>query len=147
MSDEHNPKFLGCAGHPFIETPHLDRLAARGTRFTSAYTCSPICVPARAAFATGRYVHEVGFWDNADAYDGSLPSWHHVLRQAGHRVASIGKLHFRGRPGDDHGWSEEILPMHIIDGIGDVKGLVRHNIPVRKGGDKMAKLAGPGEST
>ena len=147
MSDEHNPKFLGCAGHPFIKTPHLDRLAARGTRFTSAYTCSPICVPARAAFATGRYVHEVGFWDNADAYDGSLPSWHHVLRQAGHRVASIGKLHFRGRPGDDHGWSEEILPMHIIDGIGDVKGLVRHNIPVRKGGDKMAKLAGPGEST
>jgi choline-sulfatase len=147
MSDEHNPKFLGCAGHPFIETPHLDRLAARGTRFDSAYTCSPICVPARAAFATGRYVHEVGFWDNADAYDGSLPSWHHVLRQAGHRVASIGKLHFRGRPGDDHGWSEEILPMHIIDGIGDVKGLVRDNIPVRKGGDKMAKLAGPGEST
>jgi len=114
---------------------------------TSAYTCSPICVPARAAFATGRYVHEIGFWDNADAYDGILPSWHHVLRRAGHRVASIGKLHFRGRSGDDHGWSEEILPMHIIDGIGDVKGLVRERIPVRKGGDKMAKLAGPGESS
>lgn len=147
MSDEHNPKFLGCAGHPFIQTPHLDRLAARGTRFSQAYTCSPICVPARAAFATGRYVHEVGFWDNADAYDGSAPSWHHVLRQAGHRATSIGKLHFRGREGDDHGWSEEILPMHVIEGIGDVKGLVRSNIPVRRGGDKMAKLAGPGEST
>lgn len=147
MSDEHNPQFLGCAGHPFIQTPHLDRLAARGTRLTSAYTCSPICVPARAAFATGRYVHEVGFWDNADAYDGTVPSWHHVLREAGHRVSSIGKLHFRGRAGDDHGWSEEILPMHIIDAIGDVKGLVREHIPVRKGGDKMAKLAGPGESS
>ena len=104
-------------------------------------------MPARAAFATGRYVHEVGFWDNADAYDGSVPSWHHVLRQAGHRATSIGKLHFRGREGDDHGWSEEILPMHVIEGIGDVKGLVRSNIPVRRGGDKMAKLAGPGEST
>ena len=67
MSDEHNPKFLGCADHPFIQTPNLDRLASRGTRFSQAYTCSPICVPARAAFATGRYVHEVGFWDNADA--------------------------------------------------------------------------------
>ena len=78
MSDEHSPHFLGCAGHPFIKTPHLDALAAGGTRFTSAYTCSPICVPARAAFATGRYNHEIGFWDNADAYDGSLPSWHHV---------------------------------------------------------------------
>lgn len=147
MSDEHNPKFLGCAGHPFIQTPNLDKLAARGTRFTHAYTCSPICVPSRAAFATGRYVHEVGFWDNADAYDGSIPSWHHVLRQAGHDAVSIGKLHFRGQAGDDHGWSEEILPMHVIEGVGDIKGLVRQNIPVRKGGDKMAKLAGPGEST
>ena len=147
MSDEHNPKFLGCAGHPFIQTPNLDRLAASGTRFTSAYTCSPICVPARASFATGRYVHEIGFWDNADAYDGSVPSWHHVLREAGHAAVSIGKLHFRGRPGDDHGFSREVLPMHIIDGIGDVKGLVRERIPVRRGGEKMAKLAGPGEST
>jgi choline-sulfatase len=147
MSDEHNPKFLGAAGHPFIVTPNLDALAARGTRFTAAYTACPICVPARAAFAVGRYVHDIGYWDNSDAYEGAMPSWHHRLRDRGHRVVSIGKLHFRGRPGDDHGFSEEIVPMHIIDGIGDVKGLVRDNIPKRKGGEKMAKLAGPGEST
>ncbi len=147
MSDEHNPKFLGAAGHPFVATPNLDALAARGTRFTSAYTTCPICVPARAGFAVGRYVHEIGYWDNADGYDGAIPSWHHRLREAGHRVVSIGKLHFRGRPGDDHGFSEEIVPMHIVEGIGDVKGLVRENIPKRKGGDKMAKRAGPGESS
>lgn len=147
MSDEHNPKFLGAAGHPFIATPNLDALAARGTRFTAAYTTCPICVPARAAFAVGRFVHEVGFWDNGDAYDGHPPSWHHALRAQGHRAVSIGKLHFRGRPGDDHGFSEEIVPMHVIDGLGDVKGLVRDDIPVRKGGEKMAKYAGPGEST
>jgi choline-sulfatase len=146
MSDEHNPKFLGAAGHPFIATPNLDTLAARGTRFTTAYTTCPICVPARAAFAVGRYVHDIGYWDNADGYEGAIPSWHHALRDAGHRVVSIGKLHFRGRPGDDHGFSEEIVPMHIVDGIGDVKGLVRENIPKRNGGDKMAKRAGPGES-
>ena len=146
MSDEHNPKFLGAAGHPFIATPNLDMLAARGTRFTAAYTTCPICVPARAAFAVGRYVHDIGYWDNADGYEGAIPSWHHALRDSGHRVVSIGKLHFRGRPGDDHGFSEEIVPMHIVDGIGDVKGLVRENIPKRKGGDKMAKRAGPGES-
>jgi choline-sulfatase len=146
MSDEHNPKFLGVAGHPFIATPNLDALAARGTRFSAAYTACPICVPARASFAVGRYVHEIGYWDNADAYEGAQPSWHHALREAGHRVVSIGKLHFRGRKGDDHGFSEEILPMHIIDGIGDVKGLIRERIPTRKGGDKMAKRAGPGES-
>ena len=147
MSDEHNPKFLGAAGHPFVATPNLDALAASGTRFTSAYTTCPICVPARAAFAVGRYNHEIGYWDNADGYDGAIPSWHHRLRESGHRVVSIGKLHFRGAPGDDHGFSEEIVPMHIIDAIGDVKGLVRNDIPKRKGGDKMAKRAGPGEST
>ena len=54
MSDEHNPQVLGAAGHALARTPHLDRLAARGSRFTSAYTTSPICVPARAGFATGR---------------------------------------------------------------------------------------------
>ena len=147
MSDEHNPKYLGVAGHPYIQTPNLDALAARGTRFTSAYTTCPICVPARAAFAVGRYVHEIGFWDNGDAYDGSVPSWHHALRAAGRRVVSIGKLHFRGQPGDDHGFTQEIVPMHVVEGIGDVKGLVRNDIPMRKGGDKMAKYAGPGEST
>jgi choline-sulfatase len=147
MSDEHNPKFLGAAGHPFIATPNLDALAARGTRFTSAYTTCPICVPARAAFAVGRYVNEIGYWDNADAYDGAIPSWHHALRARGHRVVAIGKLHFRGLPADDHGFSQEIVPMHVVEGIGDVKGLVRENIPTRKGGDKMAKRAGPGESS
>ena len=146
MSDEHSPKFLGSAGHPFIRTPNLDALAARGTHFASAYTTCPICVPARAAFAIGRYVHEIGYWDNADAYEGATPSWHHALRDAGHRVVSIGKLHFRGRRGDDHGFAEEIVPMHVIDGIGDVKGLIRDDIPKRKGGDKMAHRAGPGES-
>ena len=146
MSDEHNPKFLAAAGHPVIHTPTLDALAARGTRFTSAYTTCPICVPARAAFAVGRYVHEIGYWDNADAYEGAMPSWHHALRQAGHRVVSIGKLHFRGRPGDDHGFSEEIVPMNIIDGIGDVKGLIRDDIPKRSGGDQMAHRAGAGDS-
>jgi len=94
MSDEHNPKVAGYAGHPVVETPNLDALAARGTTFTSAYTTSPVCIPARAGFACGKYIHQIGFWDNADAYDGTIPSWHHVLRSRGHRVVSIGKLHF-----------------------------------------------------
>jgi len=147
MSDEHNPKVLGAAGHPVIYTPNLDALTRRGTRFTSAYTTCPICVPARAAFAVGKYVHQIGFWDNADGYDGSIPSWHHRLRASGHEVVSVGKLHFRGAPGDDHGFTREIVPMHIIEAIGDVKGLVRDDIPTRKGGDKMARMAGPGESS
>ena len=145
MSDEHNPRAMGAAGHAVAKTPHLARDAARGTSYTSAYPTSPSCVPARAGFATGKYQHQIGYWDNADAYDGAIPSWHHLMRERGHRVVSIGKLHFRGRPGDDHGFSEELLPMHIIDGVGDLKGLVRENIPRRNGYDKLAKVTGPGD--
>src|SRR3984893_8866948 len=96
LSDEHSRRVLGCYGHTMIRTPNLDALAARGGRFADAYTNSPISVPALASLAAGRYPHQIRFWDNAIAYDGTVPSWHHRLRQAGHEVTSIGKLHFRG---------------------------------------------------
>src|SRR6478752_7197998 len=51
LSDEHQHNLMGCAGHPLIKTPALDALAQRGTRFSNAYTPSPICVPARASLA------------------------------------------------------------------------------------------------
>jgi choline-sulfatase len=148
LSDEHSPKALDCAGHPCVTTPNLDALAARGTRFTAASTPSPICVPARAALATGQKLHRMGrFFDNADPYEGSIRSWHHALRQAGHAAVSIGKLHFRGLPGDDHGLSEEQLAMHVVDGTGDLLALIRDDdAPVRKGAAKMSEMAGPGES-
>ncbi len=145
MSDEHNPKVMGCSRHPIVHTPNLDALAACGTMFVSAYTTSPVCIPARAGFACGKYIHQIGFWDNADAYDGTVPSWHHVLRERGHRVVSIGKLHFRA-PGEDHGFTEEQIPMHIIEGKGDLMGLVREDLPRRGSAKKMAAMAGPGES-
>lgn len=145
MSDEHNPKMLGCAGNGIVETPNLDALAAKGVRFASAYCASPVCIPARASFALGRYIHQIGYADNADAYDGRIPSWHHQLRDRGHNVTSIGKLHFR-LTGEDHGFTEEVIPMHVIEGKGDLMGLVRSDLPVRKGAYKMANMAGPGES-
>lgn len=146
MSDEHSSKMLGCYGHPTIKTPNLDRLAASGTVFTAAYCNSPVCVPARAAFATGRYIHQAGFWDNADPYDGGRPSWHHRLRDAGHRVVSFGKLHFRDMA-DDNGFSEEIIPMHVVEGKGDLMSLLREDLPRRAGSYKMAGFAGAGESS
>jgi choline-sulfatase len=105
-----------------------------------------VCIPARAGFACGKYIHQIGFWDNADAYDGSVPSWHHLLRDAGHRVVSVGKLHFRA-PGEDHGFSEEQIPMHIYQAKGDLLGLIRDDMPQRGNSKKMVAMAGPGEST
>jgi len=145
MSDQHSRDIMSCYGHPLVRTPNLDRLAARGTRFTSCWTPSPVCIPARAAFATGKYIRQIGFWDNADPYDGSVPSWHHHLRDAGHTVVSIGKLHFRSEH-EDCGFSQTIVPMHVVEGKGDLLGLIRDDLPVRGAAHKMAGLAGPGES-
>jgi choline-sulfatase len=65
LSDEHSRDITGCYGNRLVKTPHLDALAARGTRFAWPYCNCPICVPSRASLATGRYVHEIGCWDNA----------------------------------------------------------------------------------
>ena len=86
LSDQHNRDVMGAYGNPVVETPHLDSLAARGTRFTHAYTTCPICVPARASLATGRFVHQIGYWDNAFPYEGAVPSWGHRLREQGMRI-------------------------------------------------------------
>jgi len=145
-SDQHNTHALGCYGHPVVRTPNLDRLAARGTRFDNAYTSCPICVPVRASLATGRYVHQIRYWDNAHPYDGKVDSWHHRLRDQSFRVDSIGKLHFSG-PQDDHGFSETVEPLHVVEGVGDVLGCIRDgSAPVRhKRGGILD--AGGGDST
>lgn len=147
LSDEHTRDVTGCYGHPFIQTPNLDALAARGTRFDAAYTNCPICVPARASLHTGTHVAENHCWDNAHPYDGSMRSWAHRLRDAGHHTMSIGKLHFRSQD-DDNGFVEEIIPLHVVDGQGDLLGLVRSPLPAARGGTAdLANGAGQGEST
>ncbi len=143
LSDEHQRDVTGCYGNPVAVTPHIDRLAANGVRFTNAYTTCPICVPARGSLATGRWVFQCKAWDNAAPYHGEIPSWHHRLRDAGHRVVSIGKLHFRATA-DDNGFSEEILPLHVLDGIGDLIGMLREPPPVRGSMPALAASAGPG---
>jgi len=147
MSDEHNPKTLGCYGHKQVQTPNLDKLAKRGTRFTAHYTNSPICIPARAAFATGRYTHETGYWDNAMPYDGKIKSWGHRLQDENIRVESIGKLHYRNKDLNT-GFSKQHHPMHVMGGIGQVWGSVRDPLPPTQPSRsaKMLKEIGPGES-
>jgi len=145
MADQHNPKMLGSRGHECVKTPNLDALASWGTRFDRAYTNSPLCVPARASFATGRYVHGNGCWDNAIAYEGSQPSWGHRLQAAGNPVVSIGKLHYRSEE-DDTGFDEQIVPMHIMAGVGDLHGSIRPDLPVRYQARQYVEEVGPGET-
>ncbi|MDE2991146.1 MAG: sulfatase-like hydrolase/transferase [Chloroflexota bacterium] len=146
MSDEHNARVLGCAGHPLVQTPHLDALAARGTRFANASCNFPICVPSRASFLTGRYGHQIGAWDNAMPYTGdAAPSWGHRLAAHGRQVTTIGKLHYRNTR-DDIGLPDQRLPMHVMHERGDAFGSIRWNIPRARRQLENVHAAGPGDS-
>jgi choline-sulfatase len=150
QSDNHSRKILGCYGHQIVKTPTLDKLASRGLRFANAYSASPLCVPARAAMATGRFPHQTGYWDNAIAYDARIPSWMHRVRDQGHTVAGIGKFHYRGSD-QDNGFSEEFLSMHLHGGRGAIRNLLRgfdNELPAADDArwDLYAKRSGPGDS-
>lgn len=125
LGESHAPHLLGLIGHPTIKTPNLDRLAARGMIFDAAYCASPLCVPARAALATGRFPHETGYWDSSMAFDGKTDSWMKRLRGAGYETVGIGKMHYRSDE-DDNGFSRFIETMHIADGVGDLVSALRY---------------------
>ncbi len=146
ISDEHRRDAMGCAGHPVVKTPNLDRLAARGTVFENAYTPSPVCVPARASIACGDFVHRIRCWDSATPYRGFPMSWMHHLRDKGVEVTSIGKLHFRSAK-DDNGFSREILPMHVVGGVGWPIGLLRKDPPVFESAPELSAQVGAGTSS
>ena len=60
MCDQLRADYLSCAGHPRLQTPHIDALASKGLRFTRAYVQSPVCGASRMSFYTGRYVQSHG---------------------------------------------------------------------------------------
>jgi len=107
MADEHAPQFSGAYGHPLVQTPHLDRLAADGVLFQHAYCNSPLCVPSRMSFMTGRYVHHIGTWDNASPLASDAATWAHLLRAAGYDAVLSGKQHFIG-PDQLHGFRAQL---------------------------------------
>jgi len=75
----------------------MDRLAANGVTFTNAYCNSPLCIPSRMSFMTGRYVHHIGTWDNASPLASDAVTWAHLLRSVGYDVVLAGKQHFCGQ--------------------------------------------------
>ena len=95
MFDQLRFDYLSCAGHPSLQTPHMDRLAAKGVRFTNAYTQSPVCGPARMSAYTGRYVSSHGAqYNNFPLRVGELTLGDH-LRAIGTDCWLIGKTHMK----------------------------------------------------
>jgi arylsulfatase A-like enzyme len=98
---------FGAGGHPYMETPHIDRLAHEGAIFERAFHTTPICSPNRASIMTGQYASRHGIIDNVarDAMSHRLPNYHLALQKLGYETAHVGKWHMgndgKPRPGYD----------------------------------------------
>lgn len=107
IADDMRWDLMSCAGHPFIRTPNLDRLAREGARFTGAFVCMSLCSPSRASILTGLYPHLHGVWGNRTPLDFSrLATLPQMFQRAGYRTAMFGKWHMGldvdPKPGFDH---------------------------------------------
>ena len=103
MTDQHSPHVAGFAGNGVVRTQALDELASRSLQFNAAYCQSPLCVPSRNSFLTGKLADRCHAWDNHSPIrveDVTMPGW---FADRGYATACVGKMHFRG---DDQmqGW-------------------------------------------
>lgn len=118
---------LGICGHPFMKTPHIDRIGHEGAMFTSAFHTTPLCSPNRASIVTGQYASRHGIIDNVarDAHSHRLPNYHVVLQKLGYETAHVGKWHMGNSGGPRPGYDKWVsFPGHgsIIDPVLNIDG-------------------------
>ena len=106
LSDDHRYDMLGAMGHPFLETPHMDRIMERGVHVKNAFVTTSLCSPSRASILSGQYMHAHNVNDNSTPLNPGLMTFPRVLQQEGYRTGFIGKWHMGGetdepRPGFD----------------------------------------------
>ncbi len=107
IADDLRPE-LGAYGHPFVKSPNIDRLAARGTRFDRAYAQYPLCNPSRTSLLTGRYPTETGVMDNNKYFRAEHPDWvtlPQYFKNNGYSTLRTGKI-FHGGIDDQVSWTE-----------------------------------------
>lgn len=128
FTDQQRWDTCGCYGQPLDLTPNLDRMAAEGVLFTNAFTCQPVCGPARACLQTGKYATEVGCFRNAIHLPTNERTIAHHFNEAGYRTGYIGKWHLASTPqqGIDYqtravpeqyrgGWRDEWIASDILE--------------------------------
>ena len=96
MTDTQATNVVGTYQGPDLQTPHIDRLAERGVKFTRAYTTCPLCTPARAGIFSGIYPHTAGAWTNNLPMGDNIVTMGQRFRDNGYRTAYVGKWHLDG---------------------------------------------------
>ena len=107
LADDHRFDAMGFAGHPFLETPNLDRMAKGGAWFENAFVTTSLCSPSRASIVTGQYAHNHNVVDNYNPLPKGLIFFPEYMQEAGYDTAFIGKWHMGGnidhvQPGYSH---------------------------------------------
>lgn len=95
MTDQQRADWLGCYGHPVLKTPNIDSIAENGTRFDQFYVATPVCMPNRASFMTGRNPSLHGLRYNGCLLPTRANTFVDVLREGGYKTATIGKSHLQ----------------------------------------------------
>ena len=147
MSDQHNPHVMGCAGDGVVRTPHLDALAAGGVRFGSATCGSPLCVPSRMTFLTGRHCSDLDVYTNGCYLPSDVPTFAHSLGAAGYEVTLGGRMHFVG-PDQRHGFHRRLVG-DVTASVPGGPGIDLGHIPTVSTGQTRAtvEVSGPGRTS
>ena len=95
INDQHRVDYLGCSGHPVLKTPHIDSIAAHGTRFKRFYVATPVCMPNRSTLMTGRMPSVHGVRSNGTPLPLSSNTFVDALRAGGYATALVGKSHLQ----------------------------------------------------
>jgi N-acetylglucosamine-6-sulfatase len=112
LTDDQRWDAMRCAGHPFMKTPNMDRIANEGARFTNMFVTTSLCSPSRASLLSGLYAHSHKVINNFTDFPNDLPSYPRRLHEAGYETAYIGKWHMGEqiddpRPGFDYWMSHK----------------------------------------
>ena len=133
ITDQHRADHLGCSGHPVLQTPNIDSIAARGTRFDRFHVATPVCQPNRSTLMTGRMPSLHGVRSNGIPLDLRSSTFVEGLRLSGYATALVGKSHIQNmtkyppmhlRPDVEsgcHSLREAMPEAFQLDGTGDYR--------------------------
>ena len=121
MTDQQRWDAMSCSGD-WVQTPHLDRIASEGIRFTNCVTTSPVCIPTRLSLATGLYPHNTHVWNNMNhQMPAETPTWMQAVRDAGYRTSLFGKTHLHPHNGDLRE-REGLMNAYGLDDVNEIGG-------------------------